>query len=362
MNGHALSRECGSTRRNSATLSRPPVRQFRRSFLMEPTISSGRAGLIDFSFSVQRPARRQSGCRTRGPTARAPSRAPLPCASGFPAGRNRYKVRSGIPEVSGMFAMRQPLSLRHFNFRKADAGVVPETAPPALGRGACQHFRLAGDRFHRVEVEPANPRGRDLRGVRRQVRQMAPGLAARPHHHDHHVAVVPRRDAHLDARRDIAIAIQQMHPARFDQRFVIHRAIADRIPRVLFARVFEFAALRDVARAGQGRAAHGRLSSTVLPPQWSQCRCVLMTMSKESGSNPWLVRTSRRRGGSGNASAPRALVVPHAAAGFDQNPWQPSSTTKQLNRLRYDSNRRAGCVFDQSVFGTTPNIAPPSHQ
>src|SRR5271154_7203667 len=88
-----------------------------------------------------------------------------------------------------------------------------------------------------------------------------------------------------------------------------------------------------------------------------------MTMSIDSASNPCRARTSVRTGGSGNRIRSRARLscrTPPPVSIRIRRP--PPSTTKQLNPASIRFCSSAGWYFDQSVFGTTPNIAPPSHQ
>ncbi len=82
---------------------------------------------------------------------------------------------------------------------------------------------------------------------------------------------MPRCDLDRDAGHNLTVAIEQMHPAGFDQRFVVDHAITDRVARMLFAGVPEFAALCEVTRAGQGRddmlpVIH-RVAAAVVPVQ-----------------------------------------------------------------------------------------------
>ena len=131
---------------------------------------------------------------------------------------------------------------------------------------------------------------------------------------------------------------------------------------MLFARVIEFAALRDVAGARQGRedvtSAIHRIAAAMVPVQMRVDDDVdRVRIEAVAGKN------FVRRGGSGSRMRSRARSSCRTPPPVSiRIRWASVSTTKQLKPASIRFNSSLGSCFDQRVFGTTPNIAPPSHQ
>ena len=127
--------------------------------------------------------------------------------------------------------------------------------------------------------------------------------------------------------------------------------------------MFPFAARGEVTGARNGGLATPP-ERMVLPPQWSQWRWLLITMSMASGSNPWRAIAS----GSGSASGgsfmrSRARGV-HliAAAGFDEDGVLAGANQVGVEARGDAVQLVGGDRRLHRVLGTTPKKAPPSHQ
>src|SRR5712692_4626528 len=114
--------------------------------------------------------------------------------------------------------------------------------------------------------------------------------------------------------------------------------------------------------------ARGKVSSSapssflrVIPPAWSQCRCVVTTTSTSSGVMP------RRRSASSRPSGSRKRTC---CARFSLSlfpmPVSHTMTRPFIRAMRQTQEQSimlfssAGFCFSQRIFGTTPNIRPPS--
>ena len=168
--------------------------------------------------------------------------------------------------------------------------------------------------------------------IGREIGEVAPGFAARPHQHDHHVAVMARRHAQFDTGRNFRVAVEQVQDAGFDQRLVVHGAITDGIARVLFARMQQLAALREVTRAGQrGEYTSGaidRIAAAMVPVQ-VRVNDQIKGRRLESVMRENLFEA--RRIGHAHALT-GALVMTHSSAGLDQNPVVARFDDKTVER------------------------------
>src|SRR5579883_570862 len=137
--------------------------------------------------------------------------------------------------------------------REIHLRIVGEPAHPAFVRRAAQPFSLLLDGLERIQVEGRHPGRLQMRGGRHEVGEKAERASAARRGHHAQIVVVPRRALHADAGNDLAIARDQRHAARLDQRIVIRIDVADAVPREPLVRVLPFAPRGEVARPRKRR-------------------------------------------------------------------------------------------------------------
>ena len=143
-----------------------------------------------------------------------------------------------------------------------------------------------------------------------------------------------------------------------DQRIVIRADVADGVTLQLQSPVLPLALGGVICRFRKCRDDLIALR-IVFQPQWSKCRCVLMTMSMSSGATPAAASLSSSWAGCPCTSIMRSeSLLPFPVS---------TSTLRSPVRMRSEFNpavmklRSSGTIrFDHMTFGTTPKKAPPS--
>ena len=156
--------------------------------------------------------------------------------------------------VVGLNSQRWPCAASSMIAGGDDRIVLEEYERARFSTASRTNWLLRGERVHRIQVEPHDPRIGHVRRRRHQIGDEGRRLAARfdpDHLVMHRVAACP---PHLDARHDRLVVVHQLQDAGLGQRHVIVRQVAGPIALVRMRRVLPFAAPDDVLRARKARA------------------------------------------------------------------------------------------------------------
>ena len=136
---------------------------------------------------------------------------------------------------------------------------------PAL-QGLLDERLLRRERVHRVQIEPHDPRIRQMRGRRDEIadERRAPARRFHPDHLMMHVVTARAADTH--ARHDRLIVVHQVQDAGVGERHEVVRPVAGAIPLVRVRRILPFAAPHDVSGAGETGRTRPEASRVVNPP------------------------------------------------------------------------------------------------